>query len=97
MAQEKTIDEIDAEYKTLSARREQIVQNKLRLEAECNTRKRLLREAMQECKDAGFDPNNLQDEIRRAKEVLTTKMDIFRAELDAADELMKPMLRELGG
>lgn len=96
MADEKTIDQLDVEYKTLSARRNKLVSDKLRVEAECNTRKRLLKEAMAECKEAGFDPNNLQEEIRRAKEVLTIKMDNFRTELDASEEIIKPMLREIG-
>lgn len=95
MADEKTTDQLDVEYKALSARRNKLVSDKLRVEAECNTRKRLLKEAMAECKEAGFDPNNLQEEIRRAKEVLTIKMDNFRTELDASEEMIKPMLREI--
>ena len=94
--EDKTIEQLDTDYKALTSRREQLVQNKVRVEAELAARKRSLKEAMDECKKAGFDPNNLQEEIRKAKEVLSIKMDNFRAELEASEEIIKPMLREIG-
>jgi chromosome segregation ATPase len=95
MTEEKTIQELDARYQSLQKRREALMHSKLQIEAELSTRKRSLKEAMEECKKAGFNPDNLQEEIQRLKDVLTVKMDTFEADLDAAETAIKPMLREI--
>jgi len=92
----KGVEDIDARYRALIKRRETTHQNKVRVEAELQARKRALKEAMGACEKAGWDPNNLQEEVRRAREVLDIKMDNFEADLDTADNILKPMLKEIG-
>jgi hypothetical protein len=96
MSSNSSIEDIDARYKALLKRRDEVQKNKLLLEAELGTRKRALKEAMEECKKAGFNPDNLPEEIQRAKEVLAIKLDNLSADLDAAESIMKPMLKEIG-
>lgn len=92
---DKNIEDIDARYKALLKRRDALQQSKVLVEAELAARKRALKEAMEECKKAGFNPDNLQDEIHRAKEVLAIKLDNFAADLDAAEAIMGPILKEV--
>lgn len=88
--------DIEDRYKSLSSRREALASNVMKVNAELNARKRALKDAMEECKKAGFDPDKLAEEIKTMKEVLVVKMDIFEAELKAAEDQVRPMLREIG-
>lgn len=94
---EKTIEEIEAEYKLLNQRRDAVNQGKMQVVAELNTTKRDLKATMEECKKAGFDPDNIQEEVRRSKEVLAIKLDNYKADLAAAESQLKPMLKEIQG
>lgn len=94
--EDKAVEDIDARYKSLLKRRDAAQQSKVLVEAELAARKRALKEAMEECKKAGFNPDNLPEEIQRAKEVLVIKLDNLSADLDAAEAIMKPMLKEVG-
>jgi ribosome recycling factor len=96
VADDKGIEDVDVRFKTLLKRKETVQQSKVQVEAELSARKRALKEAMEACKKAGYDPDNLQDEISRAKEVLAIKLDNFSADIDAAEAAMRPMLKEIG-
>ncbi|OPZ38440.1 MAG: hypothetical protein BWY99_01629 [Synergistetes bacterium ADurb.BinA166] len=91
-----SVEDLDARYKSLMKKREALVHSKVMIEAELSTRKRTLKEGMEECKKAGFNPDNLSEEIQRLKNVLTVKLDAFQADLEGAESAMKPMLKEIG-
>lgn len=88
---------LDDKYKSLSTRREALQQSKTRIEAELEARKRALKAHMDAAKKDGFDPNTLREDIKRIQEVLAIKLDNFEAELDEAEQKMKPMLDEIKG
>ena len=94
---EKSVEELDAQYKQLSQKRETLTTAKVQIEAELNARKRILKEVMEDCKKAEVNPDNIQEDLRRMTEVLHIKMDNYAAEIDAAEAIMKPMLKELAG
>lgn len=88
-------DDLIKRYEKLTEEREGLLKNKMQLEAELTVRKRALKEVMDECRKAGFDPDNLAEELRKAKEVLALKLDIFESDLKAANEIIEPLMAEL--
>lgn len=89
-------DEIIKRYKTLSQKRDQLLTDKIKIEAELSARKRSLKEAIDSCKSAGFNPDTLTEDIKKLKEVINVKLDIFEADLKNAEDIMKPMIKEIG-
>ena len=87
-----SFEEIEAQYKALMQRIQSCQQDKMRISAELASRKRQLKETMEEVKKSGFNPDNLSGEIQKAKEVLITKMQLISADLDHAESVMKPMI-----
>jgi chromosome segregation ATPase len=87
--------ELENRYKELNQRRETLQQSKMRIEAELSSRKRELKNLMKQAEEAGFDPSNLKEDIKRLKQVLTVKLDTFQADLEAAERLIQPMLKEI--
>lgn len=98
MAEEKTIEQLEAEYKAAYADREALVQKKMRLEAELGARKSQLSAELEQFKKdfPNMDLNNLPEEIRRRTEVLAIKLDNFKVECAATRGIIDPMLKELG-
>lgn len=88
-------DDLIKRYESLLSQREDLVKNKMQLEAELSVRKRSLKEVMEECRKAGYDPDNLAEELRKAKDVLALKLDIFESDLKAASEIIKPLMAEI--
>jgi hypothetical protein len=86
----------EAKYKELSTKRETLVTNKMKVDAELAARKRALRDAMEECKKMGFNPDTLAEDIKKMKEVLNVKLSVFEADLVSAEEAIKPLLKEIG-
>lgn len=91
------VEDIDSRYKILVQRRNDLHNDKTRIEAELEARKRNLKAQMEAAKKEGFDPNNLAEEIRRNEEVLIIKLDNFETELNEAEKIMRPMLEEIKG
>jgi hypothetical protein len=91
----QSIEELEAIHKDLVARRATLVQGKLTIEAELASRKRALKELMDEAKKAGFNPDDLPEEIRKAREILVTKMDILSSEIKESEQIMKPLIQEI--
>ena len=89
------IEAQDRRYKALLARRDALRDSKAQIEAELGARRRRLKDLMDEAKAAGFDPNNLQEEISKGSEVLRVKLDNFEAEIDAGEKELRPMLEEI--
>ena len=92
---EQSIEELETLYKDLVSRRSVCVQGKLKIEAELSSRKRSLKELMEEAKKAGFNPDDLPEEIRKAREILITKMDIFSSDIKETEQIMRPLIQEI--
>ena len=93
---EMTTEEIIQKHKDLVAKREKLLTSKITIEAELNSRKRALKDAIEACKSAGYNPDTLAEDIKKLKEVLNVKLNVFEADLTTAEDLMKPMLKEIG-
>jgi hypothetical protein len=90
-----SLEQIEEKYKSLIKRRDALIQSKFKIEAELSSRKRQLKSILEEAKKAGFDPDDLPAEIKKHKEILLTKMNILEAELNEAENRIKPMLQEI--
>ena len=89
-------EELDRKYKKLLERRTNLQSNQVRIEAELSSRKRQLKETMNECRSQGFDPDTLEADTKRLREVVAVKLDTFAADIEASEEMMKPLLNEVG-
>lgn len=94
-AEDPTIEELETRYNELVKKHSAVTQSKNRVDAELSVQKRALKKIMDDCREAGYDPDKLQDEMKRLKEVLVTKMNVFAADLDAAENILRPMIREI--
>ena len=97
MSTVQTIEELEVEYKLLNQRRDAIIQKKMQVEAELGSTRRDLKATMEECKKSNIDPDNIQEEIRRAREVLDLKISSYNADITAAENQLKPMMKEISG
>lgn len=95
MVKTETIADLEARYNSAIERRDRLKQDKTTIEAELSARQRNLRKLMDECRAAGFDPDDLQEEIRKGAEVVKLKLDTFEADLEAGEKIVKPMLEEI--
>lgn len=90
-----SLEDLETRYKTLTQRGGILSQDKVRVDAAQTENKRTLKNIMEECKKNNWDPNTIQDDIRRAKEVLSLKLDNYESELNAAEVILRPMLKEI--
>lgn len=95
MSDNKSIEDLESTHALLTEKRESVQNSMNRVMASRDERKRLLKEAIEECRKAGFNPDTLPADIQHLKQVLITKMDIISAELVAAENILRPMLREI--
>lgn len=91
----KDIGELIARYERLVARQSALKENKSTIEAELAARQRNLKKIMDEVKEAGYDPDNLQEEILKNTQVVELKLDTFEAELEAGEKIVDPMLKKI--
>ena len=89
------MEDIETRYKQYKLKRDKALQNKLKIEAALAERRKNLREAMEECRSMGYDPDTLSEDIKKLKEVLLVKLSVCESDLKAAEEQMEPMLREI--
>jgi len=95
MADTESVEELEARYGKLVGRRDKLRQDLVTVEAELAARQRNLKKLMDECRAAGFDPDDLQEEIRKTAEVVKLKLDAFEADLEAGEKIVAPMLEEI--
>lgn len=88
-------EDIDVRYKRLTEKREALLTQKIKLDAELAARRKALKEIMEECKKNGFDPDTLSEDLKKMKEVLLVKLDVFEADLNDAESQIKPLLKEI--
>jgi hypothetical protein len=92
MDKNMTFEEIETEFNSIVSRITLCKEHKMKIEAELASRRRELKEMIDEATKAGFDPDNLPDDIRKSKEILTTKMQLISADLDHAESILKPIV-----
>lgn len=91
-----TIEELVAQHNRLTGEQRLIASNVTHVKSELASRRGALKQVMEEAREAGLDPNNLDADIRRDSEVLKVKLDTFESELRDARKLVDPMLKEIG-
>jgi len=89
------MDDLDVRYKEYMAKRETVIKNKLKVEAALTERKKRLKEAIEECKSLGYDPETLVDDIKKLREVLITKLSVCESDLQEVETQLAPMLKEI--
>jgi len=92
----KSIDDsLEKKYANLIRRQEEVKNNKSIIDAELGARQRRLKECMDEIKAAGYDPDNLKDEISKIENVIKLKINTFEVEISAAEKIISPMMEEI--
>ena len=94
---EPTVQELESEYKALVVRRDAIASGILNVTAEYEARKRALKEKIAECRKAGLNPDTLDEDIKKMRETLAVKNQIFKSDIEAAEKKLAPMLKEIEG
>ena len=94
-SEEISLEDLESKYKTLTQRGNLLAQDKVRIDAAQAENKRTLKTVMEECKKSGWNPDTIQEDIRRAKEVFKIKLDTYEADLNVAETILKPMLKEI--
>ena len=90
-----TLEELEARHKHLTGRAQALEKSATMIDADLEAHRRALREQIDKCKEAGFDPNDLGNEISRFMEVLALKLDTYEADIKAGESLIAPMMEEL--
>lgn len=92
----KSIDgSLEEKYADLIRRQEEIKNNKSVIDAELGARQRRLKEYMDQIKAAGYDPDNLKDEISKIENIIELKISTFEVEINAAEKIISPMMEEI--
>lgn len=88
-------EDLTVKYKRLADKREKLLNSKVKIEAELSARKRALKEALDEARSLGFNPDTLSDDIKKMKEVLFVKLNMLEADLNEAEQKITPLLAKL--
>lgn len=89
-------NDLEDRYKSLIRRKERLSIDKAKVDQELASRKKSLKETLEACKAAGFNPDTLEDDIKKSTEVLSLKLDAYEKDLDSADQILSPMVQDLG-
>ncbi len=84
-----------AKHKALLERRDKLKDDKARVDAELDARKRQLKKTMEDARKEGFDPDNLKADLQKKVEVLEVKLNNFDADLTEAEKIIRPLLEEV--
>ena len=87
--------DIEMRYKKLSERRDQLKLDHGTVIANLEISQKNLKKYMSECRELGFDPNNLETEIIRLRNIIELKMNTLEADLEAGEKIIKPMLDDI--
>ena len=94
---EKDIEDIITRHGNLITKLDNFKQGKTKVEAVLDSRKQSLKKVMDETVKAGFDPNKIREELQRAVEVVTLKIEVLATELEEGEVQLRPMLKEIQG
>lgn len=89
------MDDLESKYKAYTAKRDKAIQNKVKIETTLAERKKNLKEAMDECKKAGYNPDTLAEDLKKLKEILLVKISIAESDLNIVDEQINNMMKEI--
>ena len=90
------IESITKRFNELKTRSKNAEDNKTRITTVLDMRRKALKDQMQACRDQGYNPEMLEHDINRDCEVLDIKISNADADLKVAEEIMAPMLKEIG-
>lgn len=79
----------------LNERRNDLNNKNNLIQAELTARRRQLQQVMKEVTDEGLNPNDLKDEIASATEIAEMKLNSLSADLDTAEKIITPLLKEI--
>ena len=89
------MEDIETRYKNSVAARDKIIQSKVKIEAALSERKKNLREAMEKCIELGYNPDTLEEDIKKLEEIILVKLSVFESDLNTAKDMLDPMLKEI--
>lgn len=92
-----SVEELELKVKSLNQQRDIQQRMKDKIEAHKDAARKNLKDLLDGARKAGFDPENLQEEIRHSKEVLVVKINTFAADLDESEKAMRPMKQAIEG
>ncbi len=95
--QNSDIKAIEEEYQSLCAKLSVLEKEHSRVSAAAEERKRNLRNDLEECRQAGFNPDTLQQDLQRNREVIITKLGVLNADIAEYGEQLKPLVAEIEG
>lgn len=87
------VDQLVKKHRELTERKDQLVQNKNRIEAELKVNRRALEQTMNEAREEGFDPNNLKEELQREAEAVQIKLNVLQGDIEAGEKIVEPILK----
>lgn len=90
-----SIEQIESDWKATKARIDKCEKDRTKLQTHLDREKKDLKEKMHQCKVLGVDPDNIQEEARKAEEVFRIKMSNCNEDLKVAEEIMAPLIREI--
>jgi archaellum component FlaC len=90
-------EDIVNRYKKLVSQHKEVSDNYTLVNSELQARKNSLKRLMDEVREEGFDPNNLESEVRRMTEVVRVKLNTFSDEIETAKKIIDPMIKEIKG
>ena len=91
------VNSLDQQLSSLFSRLKKLNQSHSTILGILQAKRAELRKLMDETIALGYDPNNLDKEIKKLFEVLSLKIQNFEAEISKAEELLNPMLKEVNG
>ncbi len=89
-------EDILKKFRDLSKRKNDLMVRKNTIETILKTHKDNLKNEMAKCKEEGFDPSSLEDEIDRNTQILTVKLDSWESELSQAEKIISSIEKEIG-
>ncbi len=90
-----TIDEMSQKYEKLNAKRKKLIEQKMTIDAEVRSKKKKLKELVDECKSRGYNPDDLENELSKLKLKLEKELEDLEKNLTEAEEKIKPMMERI--
>lgn len=86
------ISNLEEQHKKLVARKSELEGNIKVIDTVLSSKKNELRKLIDECKERGYDPDNLKAELETKKEVLRVKLETFKGDIEAAEKIVNPLM-----
>lgn len=91
------VEDLVRRHKELLERRSTLERQKASILTLKKERTNRLAGLMAKCREAGFEPNDLREQVQHLASVAKVKLDTWNAEIEASENMIKPMLSEIKG